>query len=50
LISSSSTCDGSVKASFRVQGSGWIQASTQRGGNGQGVADMGFIIRVVALS
>jgi hypothetical protein len=45
-----SSCDGSVRASFQVQGSGWIQAVTDRGGGGLGVADMIFHLNVVASS
>jgi hypothetical protein len=47
-VSSSSSCDG-VRASFRVQGNGWIEAATQRGATG-GVADIEFRVHVVAAS
>lgn len=50
LISSSTACDGSVKASFRVQGNGWIQAETHSSGNGEGAPDLGFRITVIATS
>lgn len=49
-LSSSSSCDGSVRASFRVQGSGWIEAETTRGGHGLGIADLLFRITVVVTS
>jgi hypothetical protein len=49
-VSFSSSCDGSVQASFRVQGSGWIEAQTTRGGGGKGVADIIFHLNVVASS
>lgn len=49
-LSSSSSCDGSVQASFRVEGSGWIEAQTTRGGGGKGVADIIFHLNVVASS
>jgi hypothetical protein len=47
-LSSSSSCDGSVQASFRVQGSGWIQAQTDSGGAGLGLADLTFRLNVIA--
>jgi hypothetical protein len=47
-LSTSSSCDGRVQASFRVQGSGWIEAQTNRGGGGHGVADFIFRVNVVA--
>jgi hypothetical protein len=49
-LSFSSSCDVSVQASFPVQGSGWIEAQTTRGGNGLGIADIVFRITVVATS
>lgn len=49
-LSSSLSCDGSAQASFRVQGSGWIQAQTAYGGGGLGLADMTFRLNVVASS
>jgi hypothetical protein len=49
-LSTASSCDGSVRASFRVQGSGWIEAQTDRGGGGLGVADIIFRVNVVASS
>jgi hypothetical protein len=45
-ISSASSCDG-VRASFRVQGNGWIEAATQRGSTG-GISDIVFRVNVVA--
>jgi hypothetical protein len=45
-VSSASSCDG-VRASFRVQGSGWIEAATHRGSTG-GVPDIEFRVHVVA--
>jgi hypothetical protein len=50
LLSTSSSCDGSVRASFRAEGSGWIEAETNRGGGGKGVADFLFRLNVVVLS
>jgi hypothetical protein len=49
-LSVSSSCEGSVQASFRVQSSGWIEAQTTRGGTGLGIADIIFKITVVATS
>jgi hypothetical protein len=49
-LSTASSCDGSVRASFRVQGSGWIEAQTDRGGGGLGLADMIFRVNIVASS
>jgi hypothetical protein len=45
-ISSASSCNG-VRASFRVQGNGWIEAATHRGSTG-GIADIVFRVSVVA--
>ncbi|HYS29306.1 MAG TPA: hypothetical protein VEQ12_07365 [Candidatus Limnocylindria bacterium] len=45
-LSSSSSCDG-VRASFRVQGNGRIEAVTHRGSTG-GIPDIVFRVNVVA--
>jgi hypothetical protein len=47
-LSSSSSCDGKVRASFRVQGPGWIEADI-RGFTG-GAPDVVFRMNVVASS
>ena len=46
-ISSSSSCDGTVRASFRVQGSGWIEADVHMPSN-VGAPDIVFRVNVVA--
>ena len=47
LISSSLSCDGSVRASFGVQGSGWIEADVHMPSN-VGAPDIVFRVNVVA--
>ena len=45
-ISSSSSCEG-VRATFRVQGRGWIEAVTH-GASNVGAPDIAFRVNVVA--
>jgi hypothetical protein len=47
-LSSSSSCDGKVRASFRVQGPGWIEADIH--GFTGGAPDVVFRVNVVASS
>jgi len=46
-LSASSSCDGTVRASFRVQGDGWIESDVRMPSN-VGAPDVVFRVNVVA--
>jgi len=46
-LSASSSCDGTVRASFRVQGNGWIESDVHMPAN-VGAPDVVFRVNVVA--
>ena len=46
-LSASASCDGTVRASFRVQGNGWIQSDVRTPGN-VGAPDIVFRVNLVA--
>ena len=46
-LSASASCDGTVRASFRVQGNGWIQSDVQVPSN-VGAPDIVFRVNLVA--
>jgi hypothetical protein len=46
-LSASSSCDGTVRASFRVQGNGWIESDVRMPSN-VGAPDIVFRVNVVA--
>ena len=46
-LSASSSCDGTVRGSFRVQGNGWIESDVHMPSN-VGAPDIVFRVTVVA--